>query len=186
MSQLHSDRRPSWPITVMGGKYLAIRAGDVQPHEDALAPEAAFRIIQRAMNHPHDPGQLHALSRAVTGFKSSSGTVNGSAIENAFRSGKLRLLRQQARTATHWIDARENIGEQLRQARVVKTWIEFEVVDTEGRPVPDETYLCMLPDGSKQEGRMDRTGKVRFDGIDPGNCVFFLKDIDGGAWSRAS
>jgi hypothetical protein len=67
-----------------------------------------------------------------------------------------------------------------------KTWIEFVVVDMEGNRVSDLPYRVMLPDGSLHESRLDKTGTVRFNSIDPENCVFSLTDLDQEAWERIS
>jgi hypothetical protein len=66
-----------------------------------------------------------------------------------------------------------------------KTWVEFEVVDMEGNPAAGCKYLVMLPDGSLQEGSLNRTGVVRFENIDPENSVFTLPELDQEAWERA-
>jgi hypothetical protein len=65
-----------------------------------------------------------------------------------------------------------------------KTWVEFRVVDMEGNPVSGYSYLVMLPDGSLHEGKLDKTGRVRFNGIDPGTAVFTLTDVDRDLWER--
>jgi hypothetical protein len=67
--------------------------------------------------------------------------------------------------------------------RAVKTWVEFQVVDMEDNPVSGKRYKCMLPDGRMEEGLTDAKGTVRFNDIDPGNCVFSL-DMDQEAWEK--
>ena len=79
----------------------------------------------------------------------------------------------------------EPVAEQLRTAKLVKTWVEFEVVDDHGKPRANEPYRCMLPDGTIREGQTDSRGKVRFDGIDPGNCAFTLTRISPKRWKPA-
>jgi hypothetical protein len=44
----------------------------------------------------------------------------------------------------------------------------------------------MLPDGRIETGTLDSRGRVRFDGIDPGNCVFTLTDLDQETWAKAA
>jgi hypothetical protein len=58
------------------------------------------------------------------------------------------------------------------------------VIDMEGNPVSGYDYLVMLPDGSLHEGKLDKSGKVRFSGIDPGTAVFSLTGLDQDAWER--
>jgi hypothetical protein len=66
-----------------------------------------------------------------------------------------------------------------------KAWVEFAVVDMEGNPAPGHRFVAMLPDGSLQEGTLGKTGRVRFEHIDPDTCVFSLPDLDRDAWERA-
>jgi hypothetical protein len=62
-------------------------------------------------------------------------------------------------------------------------WIEFQLVDEDGEPVPNEKYKITLPDSSIHEGVLDDEGKVRFDGIVGGKAEITFPDIDGREWS---
>jgi len=64
-----------------------------------------------------------------------------------------------------------------------KTWIAIELVGEDNKPIPDERYLIILPDGSTQEGTLDANGSARVDGIDPGNCMITFPDLDQEAWT---
>lgn len=66
-----------------------------------------------------------------------------------------------------------------------KTWIEIELVDSDGNPVPNEPYSIHLPDGTDQAGCTDSQGMARLDGIDPGNCSITFTALDKQAWSKA-
>jgi len=66
-----------------------------------------------------------------------------------------------------------------------KTWIEIELVDEAGEPVPGESYEITLPDGSKATGSLDGKGFARVDGIDPGTCKVTFPNLDKDAWNRA-
>ncbi len=66
-----------------------------------------------------------------------------------------------------------------------KTWIEIELVDVEGKRVPNERYWIQLPDGSAREGRLDERGRARVEGIDPGTCTITFPALDQDAWEPA-
>lgn len=57
-------------------------------------------------------------------------------------------------------------------------WIGIELVDRKGRAVPNEPYEVTLPDGRPVTGTLDRAGKVRIEGIDPGTCTVTFPRID--------
>jgi type VI secretion system secreted protein VgrG len=64
-----------------------------------------------------------------------------------------------------------------------KSWIEIELVDDKGKPVPGEKYRVTLPDGSTlAEGTLDEKGLARVDGIDPGNCQVTFPNLDKNTW----
>jgi hypothetical protein len=49
-----------------------------------------------------------------------------------------------------------------------KDWIEIELVDYYGNPVDGAEYTILLPDGSKQKGKLDSSGYARVDDMPPG------------------
>jgi type VI secretion system secreted protein VgrG len=66
-----------------------------------------------------------------------------------------------------------------------KSWIEIELVDDAGKPIPGETYRVTLPDGSTvEEGTLDEKGCARIDHIDPGTCKVTFPRLDKNAWKR--
>jgi len=68
-----------------------------------------------------------------------------------------------------------------------KSWIEIELVDEEGNPVPGERYKVTLPDGKTvAEGTLDEKGFARVDGIDPGTCQVTFPNVDKDAWEPKS
>jgi hypothetical protein len=64
----------------------------------------------------------------------------------------------------------------------VKTWIAFQLVDDEGKPVPNTVYKVTLTDGSVVTGTLNEQGLVRFDEIDPGQCQITFPEIDAQEW----
>ena len=65
-----------------------------------------------------------------------------------------------------------------------KSWIEIELLDQQGKPVPDEEYQVELPDGSTVDGNLDGMGLARVDGIDPGTCKITFPNLDKRIWRR--
>lgn len=66
-----------------------------------------------------------------------------------------------------------------------KTWIEIELVDEEGNPVPNVRYQLELPDGTKKAGTLAGNGRARVSEIEPGTCKVSFPDLDASAWERA-
>ena len=65
------------------------------------------------------------------------------------------------------------------------SWIEIELVDEEGNPVPGEAYKVTLPDGKVASGTLDAKGFCRIEGIDPGTCQITFPKLDKDAWEKA-
>lgn len=49
--------------------------------------------------------------------------------------------------------------------------------------MPGVAYRITLPDGIQRTGNVDRFGLVRLEGVDPGQCVLELPEVDGREWS---
>jgi hypothetical protein len=67
----------------------------------------------------------------------------------------------------------------------VKTWIAVQLIDDRGDPVPNAAYKVTLPDGSVMTGSTDDQGSVRFDEIDPGDCLVSFPEIHAKEWKPA-
>lgn len=65
------------------------------------------------------------------------------------------------------------------------SWIEIELVDEAGGPVPGEKYSIILPDGRTETGTLDGKGLARVAPIDPGTCEVTFPDLDKAAWKKA-
>ncbi len=65
------------------------------------------------------------------------------------------------------------------------SWIEIELVDEAGKPVPGEKYSIKLPDGRTESGTLDGKGFARVAPIDPGTCDVSFPDLDKDAWKKA-
>ena len=63
-----------------------------------------------------------------------------------------------------------------------KSWIAIKLVDEEGKPVPDEEYRIVLPDGTTIEGDLNKWGFACVRGIDPGTCQVTFPGLDMDIW----
>jgi type VI secretion system secreted protein VgrG len=65
-----------------------------------------------------------------------------------------------------------------------KHWIEIQLNDEEGNPVPGEPYKVTLADGSTvADGTLDDKGHARVENIDPGNCSITFPNRDQDHWN---
>jgi N-acetyl-anhydromuramyl-L-alanine amidase AmpD len=56
-------------------------------------------------------------------------------------------------------------------------FVELEVVDLGGNPVPSEAYELDLPHGVTRTGSLDAHGKLRLEGLPPGDCTLRLPNV---------
>jgi type VI secretion system secreted protein VgrG len=63
-------------------------------------------------------------------------------------------------------------------------WIAIELVDELGKHVPYEDYQVTLPDGTVIEGSLDKRGRAKLTGIDPGNCKITFPNLDKDMWKK--
>jgi type VI secretion system secreted protein VgrG len=64
-----------------------------------------------------------------------------------------------------------------------KSWIEIQLFDENGKPVPGEAYKITLPDGTTiADGTLDNNGFARVDNIDPGTCQVTFPNLDKDTW----
>jgi hypothetical protein len=67
-----------------------------------------------------------------------------------------------------------------------KTWVEFVLVDMEGKPVPGVRYRVHLPaEETPHEGVLNNLGQAGFYEIEPGTCRITFPDLDKDAWDSA-
>ncbi len=64
-----------------------------------------------------------------------------------------------------------------------KAWIEIELQDDGGAPVPGETCRITLANGKVVERSTDKYGVVRLDGIDPGKCEVTFPRLKDPNWA---
>jgi type VI secretion system secreted protein VgrG len=65
-----------------------------------------------------------------------------------------------------------------------KDWIEIQLNDQDGNPVPGEPYKITLADGTTvADGTLDDKGHARVDNIDPGTCQVTFPNLDKTSWA---
>jgi len=64
------------------------------------------------------------------------------------------------------------------------SWIEIQLVDQKGRPVPGEPYEVRTADAKLRSGSLDANGFTRITGIVPGQCEICFPKRDGEIWQR--
>ncbi len=65
------------------------------------------------------------------------------------------------------------------------TWIEIELVDRDGNPIPSEPYRIEDPEGRIVDGTLDEKGFAHRDWIVPGTCKISFPRLDQDAWAKA-
>jgi len=68
-----------------------------------------------------------------------------------------------------------------------KHWIEIQLYDEAGDPVPYEEYCITLPDGVEVYGSLDSSGRARVEGIENhGTCKVTFPRLDKDSWNRST
>ncbi len=57
-------------------------------------------------------------------------------------------------------------------------WVEIELVDEDGTPVPNEPYWARLSDNREVTGTLDANGYARHEGIPTGSCLVRFPNRD--------
>jgi hypothetical protein len=66
-----------------------------------------------------------------------------------------------------------------------KSWIEIELRDDDGKPIPGEPYELVLPDGQVvARGTLDEKGFARVDGIEPGQAKVHFPNQEDDQWRK--
>lgn len=65
------------------------------------------------------------------------------------------------------------------------TWIEVELQDRNGDPVPGARFLITTPDEQKIRGTLDKDGLARVENVTPGTCKITFPEYDQDAWETA-
>lgn len=64
-----------------------------------------------------------------------------------------------------------------------KHWVEIQLLDDFGQPVPNEEYQIVTPDGTQVRGYLDSRGWARVDPIESaGDCMVTFPNLDETLW----
>jgi hypothetical protein len=101
--------------------------------------------------------------------------------------GEIRILRSErpGGTSVETDGEEEKKGSQTQAAAPKKSWIEINLRDMEGKPVPGKRFRIRMPDASIQEGILDEFGHAEYYNINAGTCQVSFPDYDAEAWERA-
>ena len=61
-------------------------------------------------------------------------------------------------------------------------WLEIELIGEDNKPIPNEKYKVILPDGSIKEGNLDRDGWATLESSSFGDCEVTFPELDKTAW----
>lgn len=81
-----------------------------------------------------------------------------------------------------------NFGDEAPNSPVIQAcdndphFIEFQLLDKKGEPVPGEPFRVRLPDKSLRTGTLDNQGKVRFEKICAGQATICFTGMDANEW----
>jgi hypothetical protein len=152
----------------------AMRASAAERSAAVSRLEALFRVRtlpahsldRRALADLYCLAFEHTVARS---YGHPAETVLRRRIEEAVEAGRLLVIvcpRRQVVVPLPVEEAEPLLG----PADEPTSWIEIELVDDSGNPVADEPYVLVTGDDRTRSGVLDRDGRAREDGIDPGNC----------------
>jgi hypothetical protein len=113
------------------------------------------------------PGAVLALE------KISAGVDGGYRIENAhheFSKHGYFVRFSAVRVSSAKPPARAKSPAQAAAKQPSRHWIEIELVDEQGAPVPGAAYVVKTPGGEEVTGILDGNGKARLTGLKSGSC----------------
>ncbi|HEV7920262.1 MAG TPA: carboxypeptidase-like regulatory domain-containing protein [Thermoanaerobaculia bacterium] len=154
------------PLLAHAGNAHAVRnALGFAPQADDLVEHLANRMVHEG---------LQVISCADSYLASILGT---------FTEASSAASTPSAQTTTPLQDE-EAAQQQPAPASEENHFIEIELVDEEGKPMADQSYLIELPDGTQRTGRTDVNGKARIEGIDPGTAKVSFPEYDKAVYEK--
>lgn len=141
--------------------------GSLPSLPDFSRPEIGRMILAR-LNQALSTGEIVALTRRAPSAKAAEGGGGSGSPSASNPSSAAAAPPPSSETSPE------------------KTWIDIQLVDEDGEPIPGERYILKITDGSTREGNLDDSGRVRVNGIDPGTCTVVFPDLDTTEWKRKS
>lgn len=191
----------TWRLQGIAESYQVARQFDVPAEKkDAVDPRLATLYIDRWLADPFAQRSMVEMYESVTGRAGSvAARQRGQDLHRyikpwlleAFRRGEFVLLRVPHETIIPIKEKRKEEPQQEEspppalEEKKKKTWIEIELVDEDGNPVPNAPFRLELPNGTTKSGTLGENGKARITGIEPGTCKVSFTDIDASEWEMA-
>ena len=146
--------------------------------EQALDGDALFPRYRAA-----DPLTWSVARRALASSSSVMGHLSvlhallgrGGNVDARRRLPRLALPRLVPAAVAQTLEPDESTQKQT-------TFVEIELVDQTGTPVPGEAYRIQLPSGATLTGKLTEQGRAFFDGLDPGTCRVSFPDRHAEEW----
>jgi|SRR5687768_14436116 len=161
-------------FTVLIGGKPAARMGDLTAHGGAIVggfPQVMIGDVGGASGAPGSgmgagtPAAFTMQAARAGGAAFTRTTCNAEAVLGELKDSPLLV------TATE-----TSVGDSPH-------WIEIELVDQNGKPVPYERYRLKPPgDAKEREGFLDANGFARITGILGGMCTICFPSLDADAW----
>lgn len=156
----------------VGGNFVTVNAAGVQINGTMVlinSGGAALPCIPGSLVPPLDPEEAHIADNADPGSDAPT-----------YKNQKRKIppaIVPSYTNPTHNPKSPKNKNK--------KSWIEIELVDEDGKPVPGERYRVTLPDGKTlAEGTTDEKGYAKITNIDPGTCKVTFPRLDKSSWKR--
>jgi hypothetical protein len=177
-----------WFLGKGAQSFVVTRRGDLFPEEQMVLDASLFAAnVERWIADSLSQRALLDMYESVGGGRIAAGPTRAQGndlwpkvkrlLVSSFKSGELvmlpvfqtvRILDPPGKPAPP-----PSKPEQVKQ----KTWVEIQLLDEEGIPMAREQYRLKLPNGSFEDGFLDKNGRARVDGIDPGTCQVSFPDL---------
>jgi type VI secretion system secreted protein VgrG len=142
-----------------GGSFVTVNAGGVQISGPMVMINSGGSALSGSAGSPVSPLKVAAV---IAACKAEPGEID--------------------KIAREGISSLKSHDPKSDESKNKTAWIEVELVDENGKPVPGEVYEVTLPDGSVSSGTLNEKGVGRIEHIDPGNCQVTFPNLDKNAW----